>query len=132
MITIKGYTTQNNRWETLINKDIVKHDLLMMIYTTKGECDWNPNIGSTIMKKIFQLKNSELKLDIMNELETIVAQFPQLTLNEITANDIENGWIFNLYVCYGNGEPEKWSVDISENSAKAYLSNGSFPLGRTE
>ena len=65
MVDIKGYTTINNKFEVLTDKEIVKHDLLMYIYTNKGDCDWNPNLGTSIMKKIFQLKNDELKLEIV-------------------------------------------------------------------
>lgn len=132
MVDIKGYTTINNKFEVLTDKEIVKHDLLMYIFTNKGDCDWNPSLGTSIMKKIFQLKNDELKLDIMGELETAVAMFPQLTLHEITSNDIDKGWIFNIYVSYAGGEVEPISIDISENSAKEYKSTGKFPLGDTE
>lgn len=132
MVDIKGYTTLNNKFEVLTDKELVKHDLLMYIYTNKGDCDWNPNLGTSIMTKIFQLKNEELKLDIMNELEMAVEQFPQLSLHEITANDIDKGWIFNIYISYAGGEVEPLSVDISENSAKQYKSTGTFPLGDTE
>lgn len=132
MVSLKGCTTRNGKWETLTDKELVKHDLLMFIYTTKGECDWNPNLGTTIMKKIFQLKNDELKLEIMGELEAAVGSFPQLTLQEITANDIDKGWIFNIYISYADGETETLSLNISEDSAKAYKSTGEFPLGETE
>ena len=37
-MTITGYTTINDEWGILIDKDLAKHDLLLRIYTTKGEC----------------------------------------------------------------------------------------------
>jgi hypothetical protein len=39
MQVIQGCTTLNNKWEILSDKDIAKHDLLMFIYTNKGDCD---------------------------------------------------------------------------------------------
>ena len=131
MVSLKGHTTVNNKWETLTDKELVKHDLLLYIYTSKGDCDWNPNLGTSIMRKIFQLKTEELKLDIMNELEFAVSQFPQLTLHEITANDIDKGWIFNIYISYSDEDTEVLSLNISEESAKLYKSTGNFPLGET-
>ena len=67
-MTITGYTTINDEWGILIDKDLAKHDLLLRIYTTKGECDWDPNFGTTIKNKLFQPKTIQVRNDIQNEL----------------------------------------------------------------
>lgn len=128
MPVIQGYTTQNNKWEILQDKDIVKHDLMLEIYTNKGECDWNPTFGSTILDQVFQYKNASVKSIIMEELRQIIDKNPFLTLQDITADELEKGWNFNLYVSYMGEVPEEWVVPLTEETAKEFISNGSMPL----
>ena len=128
MPLIQGYTTINNKFETLTDKDIVKHDLLMEIYTHKGDCDWNPNLGTTIQDQIFQLKNDVVKNIIIDELRHVVDNSPFLALQDITTEELEKGWIFNLIVSYMGNPPEEWSIPVTEESMKEFISNGTFPL----
>lgn len=128
MPVIQGYTTQNNKWEILHDKELVKHDLMLEIYTNKGECDWNPTLGSTILDQVFQYKNPTTKSIIIEELRQIVDKNPFLTLQDILVDDVEKGWNFNLFVSYMGQVPEEWVVPITEETAKEYLSNGTMPL----
>ena len=128
MQILQGYTTQNNKWELLQDKELVKHDLMMEIYTNKGECDWNPTLGSTIIDQVFQYKNEATKGLIMDELRYIVEKNPFLTLQDIFVEDMDKGWIFSLYVSYMGGVPEEWIVPLNEEVAKEYFSNGSMPI----
>lgn len=128
MPLLQGYTTQNNKWEVLQDKELVKHDLMMEIYTSKGECDWNPTFGSTILDQIFQYKNSITKSIIMEELQQIVNNNPFLELQDITAEDLDKGWNFGIVVSYMGQVPEEWLIPITEETAKEYISNGTVPL----
>ena len=60
-MTITGYTTINDEWGILIDKDLAKHDLLLRIYTTKGECDWDPNFSQKPFKLEMIYKMNLLK-----------------------------------------------------------------------
>lgn len=128
MPILQGYTTQNDKWEVLHDKDLVKHDLLLEIYTRKGDCDWNPTFGSTIIDQLFQYKNSTTKSIIMDELRQIVNNNPFLTLQDISVTELEKGWNFGLYVSYMGEVPEEWVIPLTEESAKEFISNGSMPL----
>lgn len=128
MPILQGYTTQNNKWEVLHDKDLVKHDLMMEIYTNKGECDWNPTFGSTIIDQVFQYKNSSVKSIIMDELRQIVNNNPFLTLQDISVTELEKGWEFSLYVSYMGEVPEEWVIPLTEETAKEFISTGSMPL----
>ncbi len=128
MPVLQGYTTQNNKWEVLQDKNLVKHDLMLEIYTNKGECDWNPSFGSTILDQIFQYKNATTKSIIMEELRHIIDNNPFLTLQDISVDDLEKGWNFNLSVSYMGEVPEMWVVPLTEETAKEYISNGTMPL----
>lgn len=128
MPVIQGYTTQNGEFEVLTDKDLVKHDLMMEIYTSKGDCDWDPNFGTTIQDQIFQLKNDEIKNIIIDELKQVVDNSPFLALQDITTEELDKGWIFNLVVSYMGEVPEEWQIPITEETVKEYKSTGKFPL----
>lgn len=128
MPLLQGYTTQNDKWGVLQDKELVKHDLMLEIYTQKGECDWNPKLGSTILDQIFQYKNSTTKNIIMEELQYIVEKNPFLELKDISVTELNKGWEFGLVVSYMGNVPEEWIVPITEETAKEYISNGTVPL----
>lgn len=128
MPVIQGYTTQNGEFEVLTDKDLVKHDLMMEIYSEKGSMDWDPNFGTTIQDQIFQLKNDEVKNTIIDELKQVVDNSPFLALQDITTEELDKGWIFNLVVSYMGEVPEEWQIPITEETVKEYKSTGKFPL----
>lgn len=126
--TTLGYTTINNEWEVLTDKELAKHDLLMVLYTRKGECDWNPEFGTTILDKMFQPKTEQLRLDIIDELTTIFDNDPRLSLNNIDTEPLDKGWIFYCEISYLNGVPEEWEITITEEGIST-PSTGVYPLG---
>ena len=128
MTLIAGYTTGNNKFERLVDKELIKHDLLMNIFIRKGECDWNPELGTTIDEKIFQIKTDDVKNDIIDEIRGVINENTFITLQNIETQELDNGWIFNLTISYLDKEEEMWSIPITEDTVKGYLSNGTFPL----
>lgn len=127
LVTNIGYTTLNNKWETLTNKELAKHDLLLQLYTQKGECDWDPDFGTTIQEKLFHPKTSALKDEIQNEIEAVFENDLRFTLVGLESQDIEKGWNFYCNVVYLDGTPETWLLPISENIF-SLKSNGIFNL----
>lgn len=127
-MTTLGYTTVNNEWGTLTDKELAKHDLLMIMHTRKGECDWNPSFGTTILDKMFRPKTEQLRLDILEEIHQVFDYDPRLQLNTINTEPLDKGWIFYCEISYMNGLPEEWNFSITEDGVKE-LSTGSYPLG---
>lgn len=127
-MTTLGYTTINNEWGTLTDKELAKHDLLMIMHTRKGECDWNPSFGTTILDKMFRPKTEQLRLDILEEIHQVFDYDPRLQLNTINTEPLDKGWIFYCEISYMNGLPEEWNFSITEDGVKE-LSTGSYPLG---
>lgn len=128
MTIIAGYTTQNNKWERLVDKELIKHDLLMNLFIRKGECDWNPELGTTIDEKIFQIKTPEAKNDIIDEIKGVIDANTFISLQNIETQELDNGWIFNLTISYLDKEEEVWSLPITEDTVKGFLSTGVYPL----
>jgi phage baseplate assembly protein W len=128
MTIIQGYTTYNNKWEILQDKDILKHDILLELHTNKGECDWDPTFGTTIIDKIFQPKTDSIRSEIIAEIDSVINNCPHATLINLTTEELEDGWIFNLNISFFNNLPEGWSFSITEESVKEFISTGSIPL----
>lgn len=128
MPVIQGYTTQNGKFEVLTDREIVKHDLMMEIYTEKGSLDWDPNFGTTIQDQIFQLKNNDTKNIILDDIKQVIDNSPFLALQDINTQEIDKGWIFSVVVSYMGEVPEEWMIPITEESVKEFKSTGRFPL----
>lgn len=129
MSLIKGYTTKNNKWEVMTDKELVKHDFMMLLFTNKGECDWDPTLGTSIQDQLFKYKTEEVKNIIMEDIEYAVQRTHLIQLEGLNAIDVDKGWIFNLTIRYVEDDlPETWTVAITDDTVNQYKSTGKFPL----
>ena len=129
MSLIKGYTTKNNKWEVMTDKELVKHDFMMLLFTNKGECDWDPTLGTSIQNQLFKYKTEEVKNIIMEDIEYAVQRTHLIRLEGLSATDVDKGWIFNLTIRYVEDDlPETWTVAITDDTVNQYKSTGKFPL----
>ncbi len=128
MARIQGFSTLNDKFETLIDKNIVKHDVLTEIYIDKGSCDWDLNLGTTIQQKIFDYKTEAAKYDIIDDIKTVVEHSPYLKLIDIQTTPLDKGWNFTVVVSYLGEAPEEWNIPITEESVQSFISNGTYPL----
>ena len=128
MARIQGFSTINDKFEVLIDKNIVKQDLLTEIYIEKGTCDWDLDLGTSIQKKIFQYKNESAKYDIIDDIKRVVEKNPYLQLLDIQTTELDKGWNFGVIVSYLGQEAEQWDIPITEESVQEFISNGTYPL----
>ena len=126
--TTLGYTTLNGNFDILTDKELAKHDLLLCLETRRGECDWDPKFGTTILDKMFRPKTESQKADIIDEIQEVFENDPRLTLNNIEAEDVDKSWIFYCEISYLNGTPEDWNLSVSQDGIKV-VSTGTYPLG---
>lgn len=128
MAKIQGFSTLNDKFEVLIDKNIVKHDLLTEIYIEKGTCDWDLELGTGIQQKIFDYKNDSAKYDIIDDIKRVVEKSPFLELIDIKTTELDKGWNFEIFVSYLGEEVEQWDIPITEESVHEFISNGTYPL----
>ena len=129
MTLIRGYTTKNDKWETLTDKELVKHDFMLLLFTRKGECDWDPTLGTTILDQVFKYKTDLVKNNIIEEIEEAVRRTHLIKLEGLNVTDIEKGWTFNLSIRYVEDNlPEDWAFAITDKTIEQYKSTGKFPL----
>lgn len=120
-----GYTTQQNTWGYLTNKEIAKHDLLLNLNIDAGECDWQPLLGTSIKKKMFSKLTDTNKNEIISEIQRVFNEDLRFDLISLETLDIEKGWIFYCTVSYLGGTPEEWIFEINRDGK---ASVGNYPL----
>ena len=125
VLTNLGYTTIGNNWGYMTNKEIAKHDLLLNLNITTGECDWEPLLGTSIKKKIFDKKTVANKEEIVAEIQRVFNNDPRFVLNSISSVDLEKGWIFYCSISYLGGTPEEWVFSVTREGK---ASVGKFPV----
>lgn len=122
--TIMGYTTINNKFETLYDKDLAKHDIMLYLNTDKGELDYDPTFGISHRKSLFKIKNTALKMALEDELREAFNRSPVLNLISLVTRDIENGYEFIVEVSYLAGVPELWDFTADIENQKIQLWEG--------
>ena len=122
--TVLGYTTINNSFETLYNKDIAKHDIMLYLNTVKGEVDYDPTFGMSNRKSLFKIKTNALRMILEDEIKEAFKRSETLNLISLNTIDLEKGWQFLTEVSYLNGVPELWSFSADVESQKISLWQG--------
>ena len=125
VLTNLGYTTIGNTWGYMTNKELAKHDLLMNLNITCGECDWDPSLGTTIQKKMFDKKTKANKDEIVSEIKKVFNDDLRFDLNSIDSVDMDKGWIFYCTISYLGGTPEEWIFSVNREGK---ASVGNYPL----
>lgn len=125
VLTNLGYTTISNEWGYMTNKELAKHDLLMNLNITCGECDWDPSLGTTIQKKMFDKKTKANKDEIVSEIKKVFNDDLRFDLNSIDSVDMDKGWIFYCTITYLGGTPEEWIFSVNREGK---ASVGNYPL----
>lgn len=124
--TIMGYTTVNNKFEVLYDKDLAKHDIMLYLNTDKGELDYDPTFGISHRKSLFKIKNTALKMALEDEIRQAFNRSPVLNLISLVTIDLENGYEFITEVSYLEGIPELWSFTADVEKQKISLWGGNI------
>ena len=125
VLTNLGYSTIGNTWGYMTNKELAKHDLLLNLNITTGECDWDPDLGTSIQKKMFNKKTQANKDEIVYEIQKVFNDDPRFTLEEMRSIDVDKGWIFYCTISYLGGTPEEWIFSVNREGK---ASVGNFPV----
>ena len=120
-----GYTTIGNEWGYMTNKALAKHDLLMNLNIDSGEADWDPKLGTTIKKKMFDKKTESNLNEILSEIKRVFEEDLRFDLISIDTTELNKGWIFNTVISYLGGTPEEWVFSVDR---KGKASVGNYPL----
>ena len=86
MAMFKGFSTIDRVRApyTLVDKDLIKRDLLNHFYTKKGERLMRPQFGSIIWDLLMNPEDSSTEDDIKQDIERIIDTDPRVELINIT------------------------------------------------
>ena len=124
-INNSGYTTIGNEWGYMTNKALAKHDLMLNFNIDCGECDWEPKLGTTIKKKMFDKKTQANLNEIIAEIKRVFDEDPRFELVDLSTTELDKGWIFNTIISYLGGTPEEWIFSV-DRKGKASIGNYSL------
>ena len=92
MATYTGFSTIGKQKKFAVTDfDVVKTDLYNNLNTRKGERVMNPNFGTIIWGLLFEPLTPEVKNAIMEDITSIVAYDPRISVNQITLSEYEHG-----------------------------------------
>ena len=121
-----GFSSRNDRFKILKNKELALDNLVTQLNVEKGECDWNPTYGSGTLSRIFSIKTETEKNEILADIKTAFSDNGFNVINgDIT--ELEKGWVFNFIIQYGNYRQEVLTLTADKSTKKIY-SNGLYDL----
>lgn len=121
-----GFSSKDDRFRVLKNKELALDNLMTQLNVEKGECDWNPTYGSGTLSRIFAIKTENEKNEILADIKSAFSDNGFNVINgDIT--EIDKGWIFNFIIQYGNYPQEVLTLTADKTIKKIY-SNGLFDL----
>ena len=104
-----GFSSRNDRFKILKNKELALDNLVTQLNVEKGECDWNPTYGSGTLSRIFSIKTETEKNEILADIKTAFSDNGFNVINgDIT--ELEKGWVFNFIIQYGNYPQEVFTL----------------------
>lgn len=99
MTTFIGYNTINQfKKFTLVDRDLIKRDLLNAFNIRQGELVGRPAYGSAIFDFLFEPQTLETEIAMKNEIQRVAGGDPRLTINDIQVFPQENGMLIQLQI----------------------------------
>ena len=121
-----GFSSRNDRFKILKNKELALDNLVTQLNVEKGECDWNPTYGSGTLSRIFSIKTETEKNEILADIKTAFSDNGFNVINgDIT--ELEKGWVFNFIIQYRKYPQEVLTLTADKSTKKIY-SNGMYDL----
>lgn len=121
-----GFTTADNKFDSKTDYNIAVEDVLNELNTDVGDCDWDVNLGSSIRKKLFSIKNDIARQEIQNEITAILEKH-YFSVYKSYYTEYEKGWEFTFMVRWLGTIPLEWKLKTVDNKPYLY-SIGVFPL----
>lgn len=125
-IELSGFSTSENKFDMLRGYKMAIEDVVNELNTDIGECDWDPQFGSSARKVIFTIKTDMVRDQIVNEVREIL-KHNYFTCESFTYEEYDKGWTFYFKIKYMNEVPLTWVLQKSIEKSP-YVSNGIFPL----
>lgn len=100
----RGFSTKNKytKSSSLYDEELIKQDLLNQLSTVKGERVMNPEFGTIIWNLIFDPLTEDLKIQITEDIDRIIASDPRLIPESIQLVEKDYGLLIEATINYAN------------------------------
>lgn len=98
----KGFNTVDNKFGSskLVDKDLIKRDILNHFAIRKGEKLMNGNFGTSIYDLIMDPLTEETKQIVLEEVTTVIQNDRRVRAENILLDEFENGLQVQVQVRY--------------------------------
>lgn len=92
MALFRGFSTVDKKRApfVLVDRELIKQDLLNEFYTRRGERRMRPTFGSRVWELLMNPMDSSTEAKIREDIEQIVNRDPRVNLLDITINVLEH------------------------------------------
>lgn len=102
MATYKGFSTVDRDFKStrLVDRELIRRDLLNHFSIRKGEKLHNPEFGSAMYSYVMEPLTEDLKDLIMEDVNAVFDNDPRVQVESMIIDDFENGLYVNVDVRY--------------------------------
>lgn len=121
MATFIGFNTigQNKKF-TLVDRDLIKRDLLNAFNITQGELVGRPGYGSALWSYIFENQTQDTERAILAEVQRIAGGDPRLQIIDAQIFPQQNGILIQVQVQFVPGTTAEFlSVFFDQQTRRA-------------
>ena len=96
--TVKCFSTKNNEFGILYDKNLVLHNFLSELQSDRYSCDWNPNFGSGIPSATFKKLTGEFIRELEDSIREVASHQDGMELLHIQSTEGTRSITFSLTI----------------------------------
>ena len=101
MPTFIGFNTQGqNKKFTLVDRPLIRQDLLNALNIRQGSVPGRPDVGTSIWDNLFENITDELVQALYSEMQRVIGGDPRLKLTALNVYPQDNGILIEIEVAY--------------------------------
>lgn len=121
MPTFIGFNTQGQyRKFTLVDKDLIKRDLLNALNIKRGQLPGRPDVGTAIWDNLFENLSDELVQAINADIQRVAGGDPRLQIANLYVYPQENGMLIEVDIVFvPSTDAERLAIFFDQETRRA-------------
>lgn len=97
MATFIGFNTQNQYKKfTLVDRELIKRDLLNALNIRQGQLVGRPQYGTALWDNLFENQTTETERAIINEIQRVAGGDPRIQITDVQLFNQQNGILIQI------------------------------------
>ena len=121
MPTFIGFNTQGqNRKFTLLDRALIKQDLINAFNIRRGQLPGRPDVGTAIWDNLFENQSDNLVNVITAEVQRVVGGDPRIKIAQLNVYPQQHGMLLEIEVAYvPSTDAERLAIFFDQESRRA-------------